>query len=246
MQENPDLYIIRESIGRLRYQPFDSIRAAQAVQKIIRPTQRRELELIRRNSPEVLGRLDKVISRLGIAKTDIKPVALSAYYATDTAVDVLQSNAIAAQQKENLPLFILFFDTDYGASMAAHPILDVARPRLAQAIPDIATVLADSAETMEQFFGTASSIPNQAESYVRMQAERGRWAVLFDETTSKSPKGFILMDERTKQLKGLPNRLGHQDLPNHFVPQFVAAGADFSRALFRAIYPVSAQFIASR
>lgn len=246
MQENPNLYIIREAIGHLGYRLFDSTRATQAVQKLIKPVQQKEVGLIRRNSPEVLKGLNEVIARLGIAKTDIKPAALSASYATDAAVDAFQSNVIRAQQEQNPALFILFFDTDFGTSMGAHPILVVTRPGLAKPIPDLATILADSAESMERFFGTVTNIPNQAALYVRMQAEKSRWAALFDETTSKSPQGFILMDERTKQLKGLPNRLGPHNLPNHFVPQFVAAGADFSRALFRAIYPVSERFIASR
>lgn len=246
MQENPNLYIIREAISHSGYQPFDSTKASQAVHKIITPVQTKEVGLIRRNSPEILKRLNEVITRLGIAKTDIKPAALSASYATDAAVDLFGSNAIRAQQEQSLALFILFFDTDFGASMGAHPILAVTRPGLAKTIPDLATILADSAESQERFFGKVASIPDQAATYVRMQAERSRWAALFNETTSKNPEGFLLMAEITKQLKGLPNRLGSNNLPNHFVPQFVSAGADFSRVLFRAIYPISEQFIASK
>lgn len=246
MQENPDLYFVRESIGRFGYQPFDPARATQVVRQLINPVQQEEVDLIRNNSPKVLRRLDEVVDRLGIAKTDIKPAVLSASYATDAAVDIFLASAISVQQELNPKLFILFFDTDFGASMAAYPILIVTEPGLAQTRPDFATILADAAESRERFFGQSHNIPDQANAYVGDQAEKSRWSALFDETTGKNPKGFILMDERTKQLMGLPNRLGPYKLPDYFVPQFVAAGANFSRALFRAIYPISEQFIASK
>lgn len=246
MQEYLDIYTFRETIGLSGYQPFDSTKANQAVNKLITPIQTKELSLIRRNASEVLIRLNEVIARLGIARTDIKPAALSAYYATDAAVDYFGSNARRAQQKQDSALFILFFDTDCGASMGAHPILEVTGSGLIKPRKDLSIMLADLAERSERFFGNVISIPAQVEVYVGVQAEISRWQQIFDETTGKTPRGFVLMDERTKQLKSLPNRLGPYDFPNYFVPKFVAAGADFSRALFRAIYPISEQFIASR
>jgi len=248
MQENSNIYIFRESIGRLGYQPFDSIKANQVINKIITPKQTKEIGLIRRKSPEAYKRLNEVIIRLGITKTDIEPAALSAYYATDAAVDNFQSIAIGAQQNRDPALFILFFDTDFGASMGASPILEVARPELVRTPPgqDIATILSNSVVLRERLFGTNVSLSRQVELIVGLQAEKHRWALLFDETTNKNPKGFILMNERTKQLKNLPNRLSPSNSPDYFVSQFVAAGADFTRILFRTIYPVAEQFIASK
>ncbi|MDO8429448.1 MAG: hypothetical protein Q7S88_02350 [Candidatus Daviesbacteria bacterium] len=243
MIENPDSYIIRKALSQTGYQPFDIARATQAVQKVITPTQEEELELIRSNSSRVHNRLDEVVDRLGVRKSYLGPATLSAFYATDAAVDAFRSNAIRARQDQQPALFILFFDTDFGATMGIHPIIAITKPESAKSIPDLSTVIADTTEESEHFLGKVISITDQASIFLKIQSEKNRWSVLFDETTSKNPKGFILVDELNKQLKGLPNRLEQYNLSEMLVPEFVAAGADFSRAIFRAIYPVSERFI---
>lgn len=245
MQEQQKLYIIRESIGSLGQQLFDSTRATQSVQAVINPIQRREIDEVR-NTPRVLRRFKEVLERLEVRKGDLKPATLAAFYTTDAAMDSFGSTALTAKHQDDAELFVLFFDTDFGATMGIHPILEVSRSKSAKPIPDISTIISDSSEDRERFLGMGSSIDKQAEVYLMIQAEQNRWAKLFNKTTSKKPEGFLLIDERTKQLKRLPNELGPYNLPTHFVPQFVAAGADFSRILFRAIYPISERFIESR
>lgn len=247
MPNSPDLYLFRETVGRAGIQPFDSTKATQSVKQIIQPIRQSESDLIKDRSPLILGRFEEALTRLGIKKGDIEPAALSAYYTTDVAVDRFMSNALRAQQDQHFPLLILFFDTDFGSSLAMNPILTASEPQQTQPAPDLSTILADAAKTRKQFFGEHTATSKQARVYKKMQDERERWAILFNETTARNPhKGFILLDERVRQLKALPNRLGPYDLPHYLVRKFVAAGADFSSAIFRAIYPVSEQFIASK
>lgn len=246
MQENiPYLYVVRENIARHGYQPFDPTTATQVVQDFTDPWRQKEIESIMGDSPEVLEWLCDIDTDTAMIEPDQRPAALSAHYVMEITRAYFWLNAIKAQEKQDPGQFIYFFDTNFGALMGIIPILDVTTTGIAES--DRATLISDVAEFRRLFFKPFTNIADQAETYLSQEAEKRKWTVLFNETTdeagSKIPKGFILIDERAKQLKGLQNRLGVFNEPEGLVPQFVASGADFSNTLFRAIYPVAEQFI---
>lgn len=235
--EKPSLYTVRETIALIGYQPFDPIRADLVAGRTIEPILKAELNAIKRKKPSVEKRFSDILRRLQINhRNQIDAASLSAFYVTDTAIDDFQSLALIAQGDINPDLLILFYDTDYGASMTTSPLLSSPNAKRPDLNVNLASIISDSAEEVENHLGIQTSLTGQTEVFLKIRENRLRSKVLLDE----DPAGFLLIEEAAKNLRGESNRLSESpDFPPFLVPRFVAAGANFAETLYKHIYPVS-------
>lgn len=246
MVENTDLYAIRESIAEAGYQISSPYEANKMLERVIIPFQERELDLIIQDPELIDKRFRRIQEHTGVAAQDFEPAAFAAVYAISITMHQLRPAARVAWLNQFIPDFILFFDTSVGSSSTLHPILESSDALLPKLIP-LSSAISTIAGSAEQASGNAINIADQAQMYLRLDTEVKRSRVLFAETDDRHPqKGFMLLDERLKQIQGVPNRLGPSYVPTFLAREFVEAGADFAAAIFRAIYPQAEQFVTSK
>lgn len=232
MREKEDLYLYRrvfEEAPRL----LSRDQRTKLVDAVIFPIQIEQIDLVLKRGKEAIKRFIDIFDRLGYPQSGpIDSATFAALYVTDTAVDVFRSPSLIAKERENFPLFFLFFDADFGASMVAGDLLKVS-PSLRQ--PNAASIVSNSGADFDAFFGTSlSSVGEQAETYLRVLVQHSKAQNLLD--VDKTGSKLIL--QSAFSYMGLPSSLGESGIiPKSFVPEFVAAGAKFAQALYEAVYP---------
>lgn len=227
------LDVLRNKLAKAKYNPFDT-ETVQGIVDRIKPLIDKELETIKRGEKSVTETIWSLRNQLSDAEEEQNPVALAGYYVLDKATTHFFDTALAAKKGDDPPAFMAFFDIDYGASLTVQLLL---RGSL-HILPDMSQSIAESATASENQF----SINDQAEVFMAQQTISSRCRVLVE----KDPRGFLLIEEAAKCLKGQPNEISEDPtllVPTGSVPEFIAAGADFAEALYKAIYPVAEKLV---
>lgn len=188
-----------------------------------------ELEMINNQSKLITRRLDYLLGKLG---RPVNPARLAANYVWTTIDATLHNQALELLSKvkedSNYVLsFIPVYDIFYGAKITVSLLLSAVNPDNAEIVEEFGT---------PKFDGRYLYLPDP-ENYPKFQTAFSRCKALLE----KDPSGFSLIEEGAKSLRGQPNEIAEYSdmVPPFLVSEFVATGANFAEALYKAIYPVA-------